>query len=188
MAGIRAVKAAEGVENFDVNRDATRQEMRAYVCGQCHVEYYFAGPEKRLTFPWAKGLRADDIMSYYDEIKFQDWKHAETGAPTPRAQHPEFEMWSQGIHGRSGVTWTDCHMPYMRQGGMKVTDHHVRSPLLNINRACQTCHRWDETELRDRVFTIQDRTFAVRNQAMDALVSLINDIKTAQASGATDPA
>jgi len=186
MAGIRAVKAAEGVENFDVNRDATRQEMRAYVCGQCHVEYYFAGPEKRLTFPWAKGLRADDIMSYYDEIKFQDWKHAETGAPTLKAQHPEFEMWSQGIHGRSGVTWTDCHMPYMRQGGMKVTDHHVRSPLLNINRACQTCHRWDETELRDRVFTIQDRTFAVRNQAKDALVSLINDIKTAQASGATD--
>ena len=186
MEGIRLVKARGGVENYDVNRDATRQEMRAFVCGQCHVEYYFAGPEKRLTFPWANGLRADDIMSYYEENGFRDWQHAETGAPALKAQHPEFEMWSQGIHGRAGVTCTDCHMPYMRQGGMKITDHHVRSPLLNINRACQTCHRWDETELRDRVFVIQDRTFTMRNQAMDALVSLINDIKAAQAAGATD--
>jgi len=186
MTGIRAVKALEGVEKYDVNRDATRQEMRAYVCGQCHVEYYFAGSEKRLTFPWSKGLRVDDMMSYYDEIGFRDWQHAETGAPVLKAQHPEFEMWSQGVHGRSGVTCTDCHMPYMRQGGMKVTDHHVRSPLLNINRACQTCHRWDEVELRDRVFTIQDRTFTMRNQAMDALISLVNDIKAAQAAGATE--
>jgi nitrite reductase (cytochrome c-552) len=186
MEGIRLAKARDGVQDFDVNRDATRQEMRAYVCGQCHVEYYFAGPEKRLTFPWANGLRADEIMGYYDGIKFSDWQHAESGAPALKAQHPEFEMWNQGVHGRSGVTCTDCHMPYMRQGGLKVTDHHIRSPLLNVNRACQTCHRWDEIELRDRAFAIQDRTFAMRNRAMDALVSLINDIKAAQAAGATD--
>ena len=186
MDGIRLAKARDGVLNFDVNRDATRQEMRAYVCGQCHVEYYFAGPEKRLTYPWANGLRADEILSYYDEIKFRDWQHAESGAPALKAQHPEFEMWNQGVHGRSGVTCTDCHMPYMRQGGMKVTDHHIRSPLLNVNRACQTCHRWDEIELRDRAFAIQDRTFVMRNRAMDALVSLINDLKAAQAAGATD--
>ena len=33
------MKATEGIQSYDVNRDATRQEMRAYVCGQCHVEY-----------------------------------------------------------------------------------------------------------------------------------------------------
>ncbi len=160
--------------------------MRAFVCGQCHVEYYFKGPEKRLTYPWAKGLKADQILSYYEENGFKDWTHGETGAPVLKAQHPEFEMWNQGIHARSGVTCADCHMPYVRQGSQKLSDHWVRSPLLNINRACQTCHKWDEGELRDRVFTIQDRTFVMRNTAMDALVSLINDIKAAKAAGAAD--
>src|SRR5688572_33169613 len=57
MEGIRALKASQGTADYDVNRDATRQEMRAYVCGQCHVEYYFKGPEKRLVYPWSKGLK-----------------------------------------------------------------------------------------------------------------------------------
>ena len=188
LEGIQKVKAAQGIANYDVNRDATRQEMRAYVCGQCHVEYYFKGPEKRLTYPWDKGLRADQILAYYEETGFKDWTHAETGAPTLKAQHPEFEMWNQGVHARSGVACADCHMPYQRVGAMKISDHHVRSPLLNINRACQTCHRWSEDELRSRVETIQDRTFEVRNVAMDALMALIGDIKAAKAGGADDSA
>ena len=182
IEGIRLVKAAEGRQNFDVNKDATRQEMRAYVCGQCHVEYYFKGPEKRLTYPWDKGLKADQILEYYEGNGFKDWTHAESGANALKAQHPEFEMWNQGVHARSGVTCADCHMPYVRTGGLKVTDHHVRSPMLNINRACQTCHRWPEEELRARVQTIQDRTFEMRNAAMDALIALISDIKAARAS------
>ena len=51
MEGMRALKASMGVTDYDVNRDATRQEMRSFVCGQCHVEYYFKGPEKRLVYP-----------------------------------------------------------------------------------------------------------------------------------------
>ena len=186
LEGIRALKAAQGTPNYDPNTMASRQEMRAFVCGQCHVEYYFKGPEKRLTYPWDKGLKADEILSYYQENQFRDWVHAESGAPTLKAQHPEFEMWNQGIHGRSGVTCPDCHMPYQREGAMKVSDHHVRSPLLNVNRACQTCHRWSEEELVSRVHTIQDRTHQTRNIAMDALVALIADIKAARESGATD--
>jgi nitrite reductase (cytochrome c-552) len=188
LEGIQKVKAAQGLQNYDVNRDATRQEMRAYVCGQCHVEYYFKGPEKRLTYPWDKGLRADEILAYYEETGFADWTHAESGAPVLKAQHPEFELWSQGVHARSGVACADCHMPYQRVGAMKVSDHHVRSPLLNINRACQTCHRWPEAELQSRVEAIQDRTFEVRNVAMNALMALIADIKAAKARGATDGA
>jgi nitrite reductase (cytochrome c-552) len=183
MEGIRALKASQGVANYDVNKDATRQEMRSYVCGQCHVEYYFKGKEKRLVYPWAKGIKVEEIQAYYDEIQQTDWVHADTGAPVLKAQHPEFEMWSQGIHARSGVACADCHMPYMREGAMKISDHHVQSPLLNINRACQTCHKFPEDELRARVEAIQDRTFKLRNQAMDALVDLIEDIKHAQSIG-----
>jgi nitrite reductase (cytochrome c-552) len=183
IEGMRAFKAAQGVQNYDVNAMATRQEMRAFVCGQCHVEYYFQGTEKRLVYPWAKGLRAEQILAYYDEVRFNDWTHAESGAPVLKAQHPEFELWNQGIHARSGVACADCHMPYKREGALKISDHHVRSPLLNINLACQTCHRWPEAELKARVETIQERTFALRNLAMDALVELIQDIKSARSEG-----
>jgi nitrite reductase (cytochrome c-552) len=183
IEGIRAFKASQGVKDFDVNTMASRQEMRAYVCGQCHVEYYFKGNEKRLTYPWAGGLKVEQILAYYEGEGFKDWTHAESGAPALKAQHPEFEMWSQGIHARSGVACADCHMPYKREGGLKISDHHVRSPVLNINRACQTCHRWSEEELKQRVETIQERTFSLRNQAMDALMELITDIVAAQKAG-----
>ncbi len=187
LEGIGALKAAQGVANYDPNTMASRQEMRSFVCGQCHVEYYFKGPEKRLTYPWNKGLKAEEILSYYQDNQFRDWVHAESGAPTLKAQHPEFELYSQGLHARSGVACADCHMPYQRVGAQKISDHHTRSPLLNINRACQTCHNWPEEELRERVQAIQDRTFQVRNVAMDALIELIEDIKRAKAGGATDP-
>lgn len=186
IEGIRALKASQGIKNYDVNVMATRQEMRAYVCGQCHVEYYFKGAEKRLTYPWHKGLKVEEIMSYYEEAKFNDWTHAETGAGVLKAQHPEFELWSQGIHARSGVVCADCHMPYKRVGALKISDHHVRSPLLNINRACQTCHKWTEEELKERVETIQERTYRLRNIAMDALMDLINDLKAAKSAGKSD--
>ncbi|QRK04516.1 ammonia-forming cytochrome c nitrite reductase subunit c552 [Archangium violaceum] len=186
IEGMRALKAGQGVRDYDVNAQATRQEMRSYVCGQCHVEYYFKGPEKRLTYPWAKGLNIDNIMAYYEENGHKDWVHSETGAPVLKAQHPEFEMYNQGIHARSGVACADCHMAYKREGAMKISDHHVRSPLLNINRACQTCHKWSEEEMKHRVEILQDRHHALRNTAMDALVDLIHDVKERKLAGATD--
>jgi len=186
IEGIRALKASQGVKDYDVNAMATRQEMRAFVCGQCHVEYYFKGADKRLVYPWTRGLGVEDILAHYDREKFSDWTHAESGAPVLKAQHPEFEMWSRGIHARSGVACADCHMPFMREGAQKISDHHVRSPLLNINAACQTCHKWPEDELRARVHTIQQRTFDLRDRAMEALVALIADIKAAAAAGAGD--
>ncbi len=186
LEGIKAYKASQGVADYDVNTMATRQEMRSYVCGQCHVEYYFKGDEKRLTYPWAKGLKVDQIFEYYEEIGFKDWTHAKTGAPVLKAQHPEFEMWNQGIHARSGVACADCHMPYQRVGAMKISDHHVRSPLLNVSNACQTCHKWSEEEMIARAEANQERTVSLRNRAMDALVELIADLEAARAAGATD--
>lgn len=187
LEGMKALKAAQGIKNYDVNTMATRQEMRSFVCGQCHVEYYFKGKEKRLVYPWANGLKVDEIMAYYDQNQHKDWVHKETGAEVLKAQHPEFEMWNQGIHARAGVACADCHMPYKREGAMKISDHHVRSPLLNINRSCQTCHKASEQELKERVEIIQQRTFGLRNQAMDALIEFILDIKSAKAKDANNP-
>ena len=187
MEGMRALRASQGVPNYDVNRDASRQEMRTFVCGQCHVEYYFQGPEKRLVYPWAKGLTGDSILAYYEANGHRDWVHAASGAPTLKAQHPEFETYNQGIHARAGVACADCHMPYTRTGAMKVSDHHVRSPLLNINRACQTCHRFSEEEMRARVERVQDRTFELRNLALDAVIALTRDIADAARADSANP-
>lgn len=183
MIGIRKVKALEGQPNYDVNQDASRREMRTYVCAQCHVEYYFEGKGKTLTYPWDKGLKADEILAYYEEINFKDWTHKDTGAPALKAQHPEFEMYSQGIHGRSGVACADCHMPYVSEGGYKVSNHHVKSPYLDVDAACGTCHNVSAEELRERIDVIQDNHWQLRNVAMDALMDLIADIEKAQRNG-----
>ena len=188
LRGIAAYKASQGVKDYDPNRDATRQEMRSYVCGQCHVEYYFRKPDKVVTYPWAKGLTIDAIEAYYDSIGFSDWTHAETGAPVLKAQHPEFEMWNQGVHARSGVACADCHMPYMREGAMKISDHHVRSPLLNVDRACLSCHPFPAEEMRARAELIQDRNHKLLTRAEDALVALFDAVKDARSAGADSTA
>ena len=117
--GNSRLKASQGVPNYDVNTMATRQEMRSFVCGQCHVTYYFQPPNKRLTFPWAKGLKVENIITVEDEQKIKEWDHPDSGAGLIKAHHPEFEMWNQGVHARSGVACAGCHMPYMRQGGSR---------------------------------------------------------------------
>mgnify|MGYP001812157329 CR=1 FL=1 len=152
MPSIETWRAGSRAKPYDPNVDATRNEMRSFVCGQCHVEYY-CSKEFKLTFPWGHGLRVEDQEKFWDEItyesgeRFFDYKHKETGAAILKAQHPEFELWSEGIHARSGVSCADCHMPFMREGATKVSDHWVRSPLLNVNRACQTCHHFSEEEM-----------------------------------------
>ncbi len=178
-------------QGYDPNVDASRQELRSFVCGQCHVEYYCATKET-LFFPWDKGLKVEQIEATYDEhrfpdgSKFFDYKHGETGAPMFKAQHPEFEMWSQGVHARSGVSCADCHMPYERQGAMKVSSHWVRSPLLNLNRSCQVCHNIPESDLLDRVKTIQNRTKSQLERAAVAMTDMLDAIREAQTAGATD--
>ena len=170
---------------IDVTK-ATRQEMRSYVCGQCHVEYYFLGDDKVLTFPWEKGLTIDNIQEYYDSYGFSDWEHAESGAPMLKMQHPEFEMYSTGIHAASGVACADCHMPYTRVGSVKVSDHWLRSPLKNLSAACQTCHNVDEEELYNRVVNIQNKTADLLHASEAALLDAIDAIVAAKEAGATD--
>ena len=165
---------------YDPNVDGTRQEMRSYVCGQCHVEYY-CGKGVTIFFPWAEGLKVEQMEHLYDSMqvkgkRFKDWTHAETGMEVLKAQHPEFELWSQGIHAKSGVACADCHMPYKREGALKVSEHWVRSPLLSANRSCATCHPYNDEELKARVTAIQDRHFALMSRAGAAAVNMIDTI------------
>ena len=175
---------------YDPNAQASRQEMRSFVCGQCHVEYY-CGKEMTLTYPWGRGLEVQQIEQVWEETTFpdgtdfKDYLHGETGAPLFKAQHPEFELWSQGIHARNGVSCADCHMPYERKGAMKLSSHHVRSPLANLNNACQTCHPIAESEILANVETIQDRTTRLMERAAHAMTDMLDAIREAQAQGAT---
>lgn len=189
LPSIEEWRAGSRARPYDPNRDATRQEMRTFVCAQCHVEYY-CGPKETLFFPWDKGLKAENIEAVFDEhtfpdgSPFADYKHGETGAPLYKAQHPEFELWSQGIHARSGVSCADCHMPFERVGALKVSSHWVRSPMESVNRSCQTSHNVPEQELVARVDAIQERTYALRERAAVAMTDMLDEILAAQASGA----
>jgi nitrite reductase (cytochrome c-552) len=158
--------------------------MRTFVCGQCHVEYYFEKGTKELTFPWSKGLDIDEIWEYYGEDGHKDFTHATTGAEVVKAQHPEFDIfWSNSVHAANGVSCADCHMPYKSEGARKVTDHHIQSPLLAVNSSCMTCHHTSAEEMEDRVVSIQDQFIGTRDVAFDSLVALIRALETAQTDG-----
>jgi nitrite reductase (cytochrome c-552) len=186
LPSIMRWRAGKRGKGYDVNVEASRQEMRSMVCAQCHVEYYFKGPEKKVTYPWHKGLQAEQIEAYYNQVEHADWTHAASGAKVLKAQHPEFELWSQGIHARSGVACADCHMPYIREGAIKVSDHHVRSPLLAPARSCQVCHRYSEKEILARAETIQNKTQALMIRAEEATVGLIQTLSELKKAGAPD--
>jgi nitrite reductase (cytochrome c-552) len=191
MPSVERWRATGREAPYDPNALASRTEMRSFVCGQCHVEYYCSS-EMPLQVPWSKGLRVEEIEAHWDETRvasgerFRDFRHAESGAEVLKAQHPEFELWSQGIHSRAGVSCADCHMPYQRDGATKVSDHWIRSPLLNVNRACQTCHHVEERELRARADAIQERNFNLLQRAASALMDQLDAIGAAKAGGAGD--
>lgn len=157
---------------------ATHQEMRSLVCAQCHVEYYF-GKDNKLIFPWAKGKGADGMLEYFENIDFSDHIHAISGTPIIKVQHPDYEVYTFGIHAYRGVSCADCHMPYRTEGGMKFSDHHIQSPLLNVANSCGVCHRWSEDEIITRVKTIQQSVHQAKQGAEEALVKAHFDIAAA---------
>jgi nitrite reductase (cytochrome c-552) len=188
LTSVEKWRRGDRSEPYDPNVHATRQELRSFVCGQCHVEYYCAN-KMTLTFPWKNGLKMEDLERTWEETTFPDgspfadYLHGETGAVTYKVQHPEFELWSQGVHARSGVSCADCHMPYERIGAAKVSNHHVRSPLENLNSACQNCHHVSESELRERIETIQARNLALLERTAAAMTEMLDAVLEARAAG-----
>lgn len=170
-------------EDYDPNRLADNGEMRSFVCAQCHAEYGFEGQGNLLAHPWSNGLRAEAIEEYYDDLDAIDRAHERTGARLLVAHHPEFELWSRGLHARAGVACADCHMPHVPDGTAEGSDHHVHSPLRDVHRACHPCHACDEEDLRARAVAIQDRTGDLLLRAKRAVASLIRAIERAAADG-----
>lgn len=150
--------------------EATHQEKRSLACAQCHVEYYFKGEGNYLVLPWDKGLEIENVIAYFDEMQFTDWVHGISRAPMLKAQHPDYELFMEGIHAQRGLACADCHMGYISQGGLKFTDHKVQSPLNNIDRTCQVCHREGEKELMQNVYERQDKIFEVKTRLEKLLV------------------
>lgn len=172
--------------------DATHNEMRTLVCAQCHVEYYFdkkrEGSEgaEYLTFPWDNGFKVEEMEAYYDAKEFSDWTHSMSKAPMLKAQHPGYETFSMGIHAERGVSCADCHMPYMSEGGRKYTDHHIQSPLNNVENSCMVCHKEKTEELIKNVYDRQDAIIQNRDELEKLLVRLHVEAKTAWDLGATE--
>lgn len=185
-------KAMES-QGIDISKP-TKNEMRTYVCAQCHVEYYFEPSKKEVVFPWAKGFKPEDMYEYYNTIAKEqgfasDWKHNVSGAPMLKAQHPEFETWTEGTHGKNGVSCADCHMPYERSdGNKKVSSHYWTSPLKNIEASCRTCHADKTTaELKENVESIQETHKDALDKAEEISVSAhyyVNKMITAKAPAA----
>ena len=184
---------AEGSLKF---ADATHQDMRSLVCAQCHVEYYFKPTEwddkgekkeaKVVTLPWEKGFSAEAIESYYDEYGFTDFVNTFSRAPMLKAQHPEYETFRTGIHYRSGLACADCHMPYVREGGVKYSNHQVGNPLDNIANTCLNCHQDSEESFRALVEQKLQRKDELSNAAMDALARAHLEAAKAWELGATE--
>ncbi|MFH1915510.1 MAG: ammonia-forming cytochrome c nitrite reductase subunit c552 [Pseudomonadota bacterium] len=177
-------------------KDLPRNDQRALVCGQCHVEYYFTdvgmGAAKKPVFPWTEGLDPDEIYTYYKshgitempgfEGQFVDWVHPVSKTPMLKAQHPEYEFWFNGVHGAAGVSCSDCHMSYTRlDGKKKISNHHWTSPLKDPDmKACRQCHTDKTPEfLRERVLYTQHKVWDQLLIAQDVSVKAHEAIRMA---------
>lgn len=167
-------------------KNATHQEMRSLVCAQCHVEYYFKGDDKYLTFPWDEGMTVEKMEEYYDNANFYDWKHALSKAPMLKAQHPDYEIFLLGPHAKRGLSCADCHMPYMAEGGIKYSNHQIMSPLSNVSGTCQTCHKDSEENLKNYVYEYQDKALEIRGRLEESLAKAHIMAKAAWDNGATE--
>lgn len=166
--------------------EATPQEMRSLVCAQCHVEYYFNKSDNYLTFPWHNGTTVEGTEQYYDSIQFADYTHKLSRTPIIKAQHPDFEIFSTGIHAQRGLSCADCHMPYISEGGVKYSSHHITSPLANLNTTCQVCHRESDEDLRNSVYERQRKGNEIRNIVEKELSTAHIEAKFAWDKGASE--
>jgi nitrite reductase (cytochrome c-552) len=126
------------------------------------------------------------MEEYYDNLEYADYVHAISKTPILKPQHPDYEIFLLGPHGRKNVSCADCHMPYISEGGLKYSDHQVMSPLAHISSSCGTCHRDSEEDLRNFVYERQDKVLELRDRLEPELVKAHVMVKAAMDAGATD--
>ncbi len=205
---ITSIPLNEALERQDKDwQEASRNEMRSLVCGQCHVEYYFedeeVGVAQKPRFPWDKGFYPEDMYEYKKNVGsterkgfegwFVDWTHPVSDTPMLKTQHPEYENWQDGVHGSAGVACADCHMPYTRMDNKKkISNHNVTSPLQSretIERTCGQCHRDYQPEfLKERVLYTQEKTWKQLMLAQEKSVRAHEAVRLAsEYGGQVDP-
>ncbi len=147
------------------------QHMRSLVCAQCHVTYVVPRDNDMkptgLFFPWKDSklgnISIENIIKVLrSDPAYREWKQALTGFKLAYIRHPEYEFFSNNsVHWNAGVACADCHMPYKKVGGFKVSEHRIMSPLKNDMRACLQCHAETPEWLKQQVIAIQDRTMSM---------------------------
>lgn len=166
----------------------SRLDQQASVCGQCHVEYYFVKEAKNaVKFPWDMGTNVDEMEQYYDALGFKDWQHGVSKAPMLKAQHPEYETWRDGIHGKNGVVCADCHMPKVeREDGTVYTDHKIGNPFDRFEDTCAQCHTQTKDQLHSIVATRKGQVLNMKLTAEKQIVAAHFEAKAAWEAGATE--
>ncbi|MBQ2057453.1 MAG: ammonia-forming cytochrome c nitrite reductase subunit c552 [Oscillospiraceae bacterium] len=161
-------------------------------CGQCHIEYYFTVENAETMMPYSslETMTPEAILAYYDSIGnkdggvgFYDWIQPGTGTPMLKAQHPEFETFSQGKHAAL-LNCADCHMPMeMAEDGTVYHSHILVSPLENetLLESCAVCHQ--DTDMVTFVRRLQDRVKARETEVGNKLSDLKNALTAAVEAG-----
>ncbi len=126
------------------------------------------------------------MEQYYDDRGFKDWTHKVSKTPMLKAQHPGYEIYKTGAHGLNDVSCADCHMPYVREGGVKYSNHNVGSPLDNMSNACLNCHNEGETALKDTIARKLARKTELHKTAMDVIARAHLEAGEAWKLGATE--
>jgi len=194
--GVNPYWPEKNAPSFDA---ADRQHQQNLVCAQCHVEYTCGpGTDKvvRDHFPWAK---ARDLHQHYTDVfgYQQDWKHALTGEPLIKSQHPEAETFWESKYERAGASCASCHMPKLTWGGKTFTSHWMTSPFKYLDRhlmgdrqygayPCAECHKVEAHTLLNQARRVQQHVFDLQQQTQQALSDAIDAIvaaKSAQTSG-----
>lgn len=164
-----------------------KTDKRAAICANCHVEYFFAGDKKIVTFPWQNGVSVEQMEKYYDDLQFKDWTHSLSKAPMLKAQHPDFETWTMGMHGKNGVTCVDCHMAKQQTADGRVfTNHNIGNPFDNFQNTCANCHDQSKEKLQSIVNARKERVQSAMIKLEDQLVHAHFEAKAAWDAGATE--
>ncbi|MFP8845885.1 ammonia-forming nitrite reductase cytochrome c552 subunit [Shewanella baltica] len=169
---------------------ASKKDKQSMVCGQCHVEYYFEKKEGRkgfVKFPWDMGTTVEQMETYYDGIEFSDWTHALSKTPMLKAQHPGYETWKLGVHGKNDVSCVDCHMPKVTNDkGRKYTDHKVGNPFDRFEETCGTCHSQSKEFLVGLTNERKAKVKELKGRAEAQLVKAHFEAAAAWKAGATE--
>jgi len=169
---------------------ASKKDKQSMVCAQCHVEYYFEKTKDKkgfVKFPWDQGVTVEAMESYYDNLEFKDWTHKVSKTPMLKAQHPGYETWKLGVHGKNNVSCTDCHMPKVKNDkGRKYTDHKVGNPFDRFEETCGTCHEQSKEFMVNLTKERKVKVADLKARAETQLVKAHFEAKAAWDAGATE--